>query len=97
MRSRLEALASKHDWLGTVRGSGLLLGLEITAEDESVAKRRARAIVNALASRDRILIGSEGPGGNILKLRPPLPFALEHADLLVDAIGTAAAAIEAGA
>jgi 4-aminobutyrate aminotransferase-like enzyme len=42
------------------------------------------------------LIGSEGPGGNILKLRPPLPFALEHADLLVDAIGAAAAAIEAG-
>jgi len=96
LRQRLEALASKHDWLGAVRGSGLLLGLEITAEEGSVAKRRARQIVNALASRARVLIGSEGPGGNILKLRPPLPFALEHADLLVDAIGAAAAAIEAG-
>jgi 4-aminobutyrate aminotransferase-like enzyme len=51
-------------------------------------------IVNILASQARILIGSEGPAANILKLRPPLPFRPEQADLLVEAIGAAATEID---
>jgi 4-aminobutyrate aminotransferase-like enzyme len=31
--------------------------------------------------------------GNILKLRPPMPFGREHADLLVQAIDAAATTI----
>jgi len=55
---------------------------------------RTKRIVNALASRARVLIGSEGPLANILKLRPPMPFRPEHADLLVQAIDAAAADID---
>jgi 4-aminobutyrate aminotransferase-like enzyme len=43
-----------------------------------------------LASHSRILIGSEGPSGTILKIRPPMPFRPEHVDLLVQAIDEAA-------
>jgi 4-aminobutyrate aminotransferase-like enzyme len=50
--------------------------------------------VNALASESRILIGYEGPHAGILKLRPPMPFRREHADLLVQAIDAAATAVD---
>jgi 4-aminobutyrate aminotransferase-like enzyme/Ser/Thr protein kinase RdoA (MazF antagonist) len=94
LRERLERLAAGQRCLGAVRGTGLLMGLEIRGEDGAAAKRHTRVIVNILASQARILIGSEGPAANILKLRPPLPFRPEQADLLVEAIGAAATEID---
>jgi 4-aminobutyrate aminotransferase-like enzyme/Ser/Thr protein kinase RdoA (MazF antagonist) len=91
LREQLESVAARHESLGRVRGSGLLLGLEINGRDAPAAKLRTKRIVNALASEFRILIGYEGPQARILKLRPPLPFRREHADLLVHALDAAAA------
>ncbi len=92
LRRQLGAAAERHACLGGVRGSGLLLGLEIRGPDVHTTRQRTRDIVNALASRSRVLIGAEGPLGNILKLRPPMPFLPEHADVLVRAIEAAASA-----
>lgn len=94
LRRRLEAVAEHHGSLGRVRGAGLLLGLEVRGPDPLAAKARTKQIVNALASRARVLIGSEGPAADILKLRPPLVFREEHADLLVQAIVAAVEAID---
>lgn len=94
LRLGLEQLAERHACLGAVRGSGLMLGLDIRGADPAAAKARTRAIVNALAAKSRILIGSEGPAASILKLRPPLVFRPEHADLLVGAIDAAATAVD---
>jgi 4-aminobutyrate aminotransferase-like enzyme/Ser/Thr protein kinase RdoA (MazF antagonist) len=91
LRQRLQALAERHACLGRVRGHGLLQGLEVLGPDERSARTRTKQIVNRLASRHRVLIGSEGPAANILKLRPPMPFCPEHVDLAVDAIDAAAA------
>jgi 4-aminobutyrate aminotransferase-like enzyme len=89
LRARLEAMAARHDCFGAVRGAGLLVGLEVRGADALQAKRRTKAIVNRLASHDRILIGSEGPLSDVLKIRPPMPFHGEHVDLLVQAIDAA--------
>jgi 4-aminobutyrate aminotransferase-like enzyme/Ser/Thr protein kinase RdoA (MazF antagonist) len=97
LRAELESIAARHPCLGQVRGTGLLLGLEVLAADLATAKRRNKRIINALASEARILIGYEGPHANILKLRPPMPFGREHADLLVAAIDAAAEGIDAEA
>jgi 4-aminobutyrate aminotransferase-like enzyme/Ser/Thr protein kinase RdoA (MazF antagonist) len=94
LRAQLESLAARYACLGTVRGTGLLLGLEVLGTDAAAAKRRNKRIVNALASEFRVLIGYEGPQASILKLRPPMPFHRDHADLLVQAIDAAAAAID---
>jgi 4-aminobutyrate aminotransferase-like enzyme len=34
-----------------------------------------------------VLIGSTGPGDNVLKIRPPLVFGEHHAHLLLDRLG----------
>jgi 4-aminobutyrate aminotransferase-like enzyme len=92
LRESLRTAAARHECLGAVRGTGLLLGLEVLGPDAITARRRAKRIINALASEFRILIGYEGPHACILKLRPPMPFRREHADLLVQGIDAAAAA-----
>jgi 4-aminobutyrate aminotransferase-like enzyme/Ser/Thr protein kinase RdoA (MazF antagonist) len=96
LREQLESVAARRESLGRVRGTGLLLGLEIRGADLKAEKRRAKRIINALASESSVLIGYEGPNASILKLRPPMPFRREHADLLVSAVDTAAAAVDAG-
>jgi 4-aminobutyrate aminotransferase-like enzyme len=97
LRERLAAMAARHEWLGSVRGTGLLLGLEVFGMGAHTSRQCAKRIINFLASQSRVLIGYEGPEANILKMRPPLPFGPEHADLLVEAIEAAATFIEARA
>ncbi len=36
-----------------------------------------------------VLMGVIGAGRNILKIRPPMPFGLDHADMLMDALEAA--------
>jgi 4-aminobutyrate aminotransferase-like enzyme/Ser/Thr protein kinase RdoA (MazF antagonist) len=94
LQELLRTAAARRECLGAVRGTGLLLGLEVLGPGVSAAKRRAKRIINTLASEFRILIGYEGPHASILKLRPPMPFRREHADLLVEGIDAAAAAVD---
>jgi 4-aminobutyrate aminotransferase-like enzyme/Ser/Thr protein kinase RdoA (MazF antagonist) len=96
LRKQLQSVAARHESLGEVRGTGLLLGLEVHGADAAAAKRRAKAIINTLASAHRILIGYEGPHASILKLRPPMPFGREHADLVATAIDAAARSLSEG-
>ena len=94
LRDQLESVAARHACLGDVRGTGLLLGVDVLGGDGSPSRARNKRIVNALASEFGILIGYEGPQASILKLRPPMPFRREHADLLVEAIDAAATAVD---
>ena len=66
--------------LGDVRGVGLYLGVDvITPAGGEPSPELASAIVNGMRRR-RVLISATGPHGNVLKVRPPLPFLTEHAD-----------------
>jgi 4-aminobutyrate aminotransferase-like enzyme/Ser/Thr protein kinase RdoA (MazF antagonist) len=94
LREQLESVAARHECLGEVYGTGLLLGVDVVGRDAAEAKLRNKRIVNALATESRILIGYEGPQASILKLRPPMPFRREHADRLVQAIDAAATAVD---
>ena len=84
-RHRLTELAQAHSCLGEVRGHGLLLGVEVIEADGTPAPRRAQLIINSLRERG-VLIGSEGPAGHVLKLRPPLCFGREHADQVISTL-----------
>ncbi len=62
-----------------VRGSGLMVGVELASPG------LAAEVVDRLR-RAGILVGRTGPRGDVLKIRPPLVFGDEHADLLVAAL-----------
>ncbi len=84
LRNGLLELQRRHPLIGDVRGTGLLLGVELVedAQARRPAARRAREVAEAMRDRG-ILLGTTGPAGNVLKIRPPLVFRREHADLLL--------------
>jgi 4-aminobutyrate aminotransferase-like enzyme/Ser/Thr protein kinase RdoA (MazF antagonist) len=85
LREGLAGLAERHPVIGDVRGQGLLLGVELVDEARAPAAGLARKVTEALRER-AILISATGPAGNVLKIRPPLVFRREHADLLLQAL-----------
>ncbi|AHD02596.1 aminotransferase class III-fold pyridoxal phosphate-dependent enzyme [Leisingera methylohalidivorans] len=78
----LRGLERKYACVGDVRGMGLFLGLELIAPDGSEATGICSYVKNRMRDQ-RILIGSEGPKDNILKIRPPLTIDAEDADMIV--------------
>ncbi|HEV8218418.1 MAG TPA: aminotransferase class III-fold pyridoxal phosphate-dependent enzyme, partial [Gemmatimonadaceae bacterium] len=87
MRADLGALAERHQVIGDVRGSGLFLGVELVRDRTTLepATEEASFVVNRLRERG-VLIGTDGPYHNVLKIRPPMPFGLDDADILMGAL-----------
>ncbi|TPN90135.1 aminotransferase class III-fold pyridoxal phosphate-dependent enzyme, partial [Mesorhizobium sp. B1-1-5] len=82
----LRALQGRHAMVADVRHNGLYFGVELTAEgDEALASTRTSAVVEAMRE-DGVLISSCGPRGNVLKIRPPLPFARDNAEQLAETL-----------
>ena len=86
LRSELLKFQDSCEQLAEVRGHGLFIGMEWVQDRTSRTPDSdgATAVVNSLRDRG-ILIGSAGYMGNILKIRPPLVFQREHADLFLTA------------
>lgn len=96
LRARLRDLGRRDTRLGDVRGTGLIAGVEITGppgtQDRAGRRACARALLDALRDR-HVLAGLTGPDGTVLKVRPPLVWQAEHADLFVAAVANALAAM----
>jgi 4-aminobutyrate aminotransferase-like enzyme/Ser/Thr protein kinase RdoA (MazF antagonist) len=85
LRRRLRAATSGAALVREVRGMGLATGVEIVRPPSSAPDAAtAGEIVEGLRERG-VLVGTTGPAGNVLKIRPPLVFRPAHADLLADA------------
>jgi len=84
---RLSALAEKHEVIGDVRQTGMVFGAEFVTERETKqpASDYADRVVNAMRARG-ILLSKLGRHKNTLKIRPPMPFAAEHLDLLIETL-----------
>jgi 4-aminobutyrate aminotransferase-like enzyme len=83
----LETLQTRHPVIGDVRGRGLFFAVELvrdraTKEPAGAATKR---IVNGMRDRG-VLISRIGPHDNILKIRPPMPFNTDNADLLLNTL-----------
>jgi 4-aminobutyrate aminotransferase len=76
---RLEELATQHDVIGEVRGKGLMVGLELVEDRESMAPSASRAARVRTACRERgLIIGIGGFFGNVLRIQPPLVITEEQ-------------------
>jgi len=80
-------LATRHDRIGDIRGTGLFLAVDLVSDRETrePATELASTVVNGLRDRG-ILTGSIGPADNILKLRPPMVFSRENADYFLGTV-----------
>ncbi len=83
--ARLRGLAGKYPVIADVRGAGLFFGVEFTIEGDTPATAFTARVVEEMKSRG-ILLNSIGVGNATLKIRPPMVFGKEHADLLIDAL-----------
>ncbi len=82
LADRLRDLARTTDVLGEVRAIGLVAGIDV------VDRPTARRLLQALVARGA-LAGLTGPGGDVLKVRPPLVWDQTHVDDFVDALAGA--------
>ena len=89
-RQGLRRLADKHALIGDVRGRGLLVGLELVRDRKTLepAASETKRVVNRMRDLG-VLTATEGPHGNVLKLRPPICFSIAQADLTIAAIDQA--------
>jgi 4-aminobutyrate aminotransferase-like enzyme/Ser/Thr protein kinase RdoA (MazF antagonist) len=83
----MRPLISKHSVVGDVRGSGLFMGIELVRNRETLepADSEASYLVNRMREH-RILLGTDGPHHNVVKMRGPLPFSKDDADFFLDAL-----------
>ena len=73
--------------VGDVRGLGLFLGVELVRDRDSLEPAAAQASYVVNRMRDRgVLLSTDGPLHNVLKIKPPLPFSAADADRLVNVL-----------
>ncbi len=84
LRAELAALAERHPSIGSVRGRGLMTGVELVRDraTREPAGDLAARVKDELAERG-VLIGTAGRHGNVLKIRPPLCITATEAQLIV--------------
>jgi len=80
----LVALQDHHPLLGDIRGTGLFIGIELVRDRETLAPatREAGQIVNHLRDHG-ILLGTDGPFSNVIKIKPPMVITRADADMFV--------------
>ncbi len=83
----LRPLVNQHPLIGDVRGSGLFMGIELVRDKTALepADSEASYVVNRMRERG-ILLGTDGPHHNVVKMRGPLPFSKDDADFFLETL-----------
>lgn len=82
----LDGLVSlEHPWIRQARGAGLFFGLEFLTDEGAPATDFVADLIEAMLARG-VLLNNIGRHRNTLKMRPPMPFGREHADLVVSTL-----------
>lgn len=90
LKARFATLADRHEIIGHVRGEGLFLGVELVRDRKTLepATEEAGRIANDMREHG-VLISTDGPFDNVLKIKPPMVFGLREADIMADALEAA--------
>lgn len=81
---QLNKLKTKYECIGDVRGNGLFLGIEFVKDRET--KAHDTDLANTIKNRMReklILVSTDGPRDNIIKMKPPLCFNHSNVDTVI--------------
>ncbi len=81
---QLKSLQHGHEIIGDVRGRGLFIGVELVQDaDLTPAADEAHTIVNKMKEKG-VLLSTDGPDHNVIKIKPPMVFNQENANELVN-------------
>ena len=85
LKKMLVELKDKHSIIGDVRGGGLFLGIELVKDLKTLepSKQKTHFLINQMKKKG-ILLSSDGPDHNVIKIKPPMVFNSENASFLVD-------------
>ena len=84
LQAGLERLKEKHAVIGDVRGKGLFIGFELVTDRKTQGRGTAQAAYIAERMREEgILVSTDGPYKNVIKIKPPICFAKPEADLFL--------------
>ncbi len=83
LKDELTVLKENYKVIGDVRGSGLFLGVELIEMDGSPNTALAQTIKNSLRN-NFILVSTDGPYNNVLKIKPPLYFNIANSRKLIN-------------
>ena len=77
----LRELQERHPIIGDVRGRGLFLGIELVRDRETQepATEEAARLVEDMRDRN-VLLSTDGPHYNIIKIKPPMVLSKEDVD-----------------
>ncbi len=85
MMDRFRSLQDKYEVIGDVRGAGLFIGVDLIKANTQCKTDRllAKMVKNELRDRN-ILVSSDGPDDNVIKIKPPMCFNQTNVDTLLD-------------
>lgn len=86
LKGALQSLAGSTDLIGDVRGAGLFLGVEIIKPGSTIPNYPVAVELIEAMHEQHVLCSLCGPGGNVLKIRPPLVFSSQDVDTFVTAL-----------
>ncbi len=87
LRAGLERLKEKHPVIGDVRGRGLFIGFELVVDRRTQGRGTPQAAYVAERMREEgILVSTDGPFKNVIKIKPPICFAKPEADLFLETL-----------
>lgn len=89
----LSDIAARHDFVGDVRGKGLMIGVELVRPDGSPDSAAAGRVMEETKARG-LLIGKGGLHGNVLRLAPPMTLTSSEAEDALTILGEAIAVAE---
>ncbi len=82
LKTKLRELMAQYPIIKDVRGQGLFLGFELCDDDLNPLPEQADYLANRMREMG-ILISTDGPDHNVIKIKPPITFNQTHADDLL--------------
>ncbi len=87
LKNGLQSLMNDFEIIGDVRGPGLFIGFELVTDRETKTPATEQASYFANRMRDKgILMSTDGPYNNVLKIKPPIIFSIKDSDFLLHSI-----------
>jgi len=83
LKTQLSSLSERYPIIGDVRGYGLFLGVELVEDRCSLVPAAAQASYVVERMREEgILLSTDGPWHNVIKIKPPVVFNQDNGDFL---------------